>query len=113
MYILNTVSYKNCLASSPGHSHVFNMWTRLMNFYLNISKFKSIHVIQIADMEHSPPALRVWGCAPYLLPTSLSSTMQTPFRMVQAVVPPITAVPSTTHPGSVSNYHNQPLITLR
>ena len=44
---------------------------------------------------------------------SHSGTMQTPFGMALAVVPPVAAVASTTHPGSVNNYHNQPLITLR
>ena len=74
-------------------------------------------MIQKADMEHSPPALtqRVWDCVPYLLPIYAPHAVlpyRLPFRMVQAVVPPINAVPSTTHPGSVSNYHNQPLITM-
>ena len=40
-------------------------------------------------------------------------TSQTLFGMAQVMVPPIAAVASTTHPGSVNNCHNQPLMTLR
>ena len=36
-----------------------------------------------------------------------------PLGMAQAVVPTAAAVVSTTHLGSVNNYHNQPLMTLR
>ena len=48
-----------------------------------------------------------------LIKLAVNSTMQTPFGMAQAVVLPVVAVASTTHPGSVNNYHNQPLMTLR
>ena len=44
---------------------------------------------------------------------SINSTTQILFGMAQAVVPTVGAVASTTHPGSVNNYHSQPLMTLR
>jgi hypothetical protein len=43
----------------------------------------------------------------------IASTMQIPFGMAQAVLTPAASVASTTHSGSVNNYHNQPLTTLR
>ena len=41
------------------------------------------------------------------------SIMQILSGMALAVVPPAAAVASTTHPGSVNNYHNQPQMILR
>ena len=48
-----------------------------------------------------------------LIKSETSSIMQILFEMAQAVVPPVAAVALTTHPGSVNNYHNLPLMTLR